>query len=72
VRIFLRAFFCTHATQRAGVPFGGDALHGLQHAGRAAKGSDDQPDQEALRWLDMTLGAFFGAPVFDELEQEIK
>ena len=28
---------------------GGDTLHGLQHAGRAAQGSDDQPDQEALR-----------------------
>ena len=61
-----------YAAERTGLSLGGDALHGVQYAGRAAKGSDDQPDQEALRRAGHDPGDFFSAPVFDELEQEIK
>ena len=61
-----------HAAQRAGVPLGGDALYGLQHALRAAQGSGHPPIKKLCGGLDMSLGAFFSARVFDELKRQIK
>ena len=51
-----------YAAQRAGESVGGDALHGVQHAGRAAQGSDDQPDQEALRRAGNDVGRVLRRP----------
>ena len=61
-----------YAAERTGLSLGGDALHGVQYAGRAAQGSTINLIKKLCDGLDMTLGDFFSAPVFDESEQEIK